>query len=759
MARSPYVWGIDIGKAALKALRCRPGDGSRRLVIDAFEYIEYPTFLSQPDADAAELVRNALAELTARHNLAGDTVAVSVPGQLGLTKFIKLPPIEAKKIPDIVKYEARQQIPFPLDQVVWSWQRLAGGMEESGFVIDAEVALFAMKSDQVEKTLAPLVESDVRVDILQLAPIALANLAMFDLLPDPAEIDPDKPPPSVALVSMGVDSTDLVVTNGLRIWQRSISIGGNSFTKALIKDQKLTFARAEEVKRNAVRAEDPKAVYTAMRPVFDDFALELQRSLSYFTSTDRTAEIGSVFMLGNAAGLRGLSDFVGKQLQLPVRRFELYRHLDAEEALQKPLFRDNRLAFGTSYGLAVQAAGRAGIQTSLLPRRIVLERQIDAKKPWAAAALSGLLIAALVAFAGGFLALRTFDEKLYAGALGEADRAKARSQTAEGSLAGIVDRQKQAVARQDYLLAVQSRRFQTLDMVRAVESLLPRDDADKRQKPIPIADRNEIYVERMDCQSMPDLSAWFASVKKQWELTHPGEAAAEPAEEVGAEEEQAEPAADADPAPGDTAEKASRPADGGGDPPADGAAAADAAPAAEPAAGEGDEGAAAPATPATPEGAGWVIEIAGHHFHNEPHHKPEEAAQFLRSTLIKNLSGKGRKVVVAGGPRAGEEVSVEELGIGFPVIISSSPVRTIRIADESRVEVAADRSMPGQAGFPRPPGRVEPRGDDDDAGEGDGMITLRRYDFVVQFVWKPRTPGAPEPPAAKAPAASEEGGG
>ena len=37
------------------------------------------------------------------------------------------PPVDSSKIPDIVKYEARQQIPFPLEEVIWDYQQLAGG--------------------------------------------------------------------------------------------------------------------------------------------------------------------------------------------------------------------------------------------------------------------------------------------------------------------------------------------------------------------------------------------------------------------------------------------------------------------------------------------------------------------------------------------------------------------------------------------------------------------------------------------------------
>ena len=459
MARSPYVWGIDIGKCAIKAVRCRMSTQPGKLTVEAFDYIEYPMILTQPEADPVALVQSALQEFIGRNTLKGDRVAVAVAGQSGLTKFIKLPPIEAKKIPDIVKYEARQQIPFPLEQVVWDWQRLAGGMEESGFVLDAEVAVFAMKKEQVAKALAPFMQAGIPVDLLQLAPVALANVVIFDQMPHPTPIDPDTPQPSIVLVSTGVDSTDLVITNGMRIWQRSFPLGGSNFTKALVNGMKLTFAKAEHLKRNAVRADDPKLVFKAMRPVFNEFASELQRSLNYFTGADRKATIGKVLLLGNPTKLRGLSDFVAKQLQLDVQRLDTFRNLEGPAVLAAPAFRENRLAFGTAYGLALQAAGGASISTNLLPREILQERLIESKKPWAVGALVGLLVASFISFVGMFFAWTTYAPPLYAKAFSQADGVKTRSQAAIAALDDVKQKQDAAIAQQQYLLRVEDRRF------------------------------------------------------------------------------------------------------------------------------------------------------------------------------------------------------------------------------------------------------------------------------------------------------------
>ena len=96
MAKGGAVWGIDIGQTALKALQCRPHEKEpRRLVVESFDYIEYPKILTQPEAEPAELIRESLATFLSRNDLKGDTVAVSVAGQSGLARFIKLPPVES----------------------------------------------------------------------------------------------------------------------------------------------------------------------------------------------------------------------------------------------------------------------------------------------------------------------------------------------------------------------------------------------------------------------------------------------------------------------------------------------------------------------------------------------------------------------------------------------------------------------------------------------------------------------------------------
>src|SRR5256714_13637567 len=174
------VWGIDLGQCGLKALRLENVNG--QVTATAFDYVEYPKILSQPDADPDQLTREALEKFLSRNHLRGDTVCISVPGQSGLARFVKLPPVEEKKSGDIVRFEAKQQIPFNLEEVVWDYQKIGAGIVTDGFALDTEIGLFAIKRDMIARSLQYFKEQNLDVHLIQMAPLALCNFVAFDLL-------------------------------------------------------------------------------------------------------------------------------------------------------------------------------------------------------------------------------------------------------------------------------------------------------------------------------------------------------------------------------------------------------------------------------------------------------------------------------------------------------------------------------------------------------------------------------------------------
>ncbi|TMQ32222.1 MAG: type IV pilus assembly protein PilM, partial [Planctomycetota bacterium] len=395
MPVQPGVWGIDLGQCALKALRVENIDG--QVTATAFDYVEHPKILSQPDADPDQLTREALEKFLSRNSLKGDLVAISIPGQSGLARFVKLPPVEEKKIGDIVRFEAKQQIPFNLEEVVWDFQKLNTGVVTDGFAMETEIGLFAIKRETVNRYLQHFKDVNVEVHIVQMAPLALCNFVSYDLIEKAGENPAEGPEPGgrkkcVVALDIGADNSNLVITDGARIiWQRPIPLGGNHFTRALTKDMKLTFAKAEHLKRNATKSPELKQILSSLKPVLNDFVGEVQRSLGYFTNTHRDATVQYMMGLGSAFRLPGLQKFLSEKLQLDVRKLQKLERLTGDEVVAAPVYTDNLLSFAVAYGLALQGLKVARLHTNLLPQEIRVERMIRGKKPWAAAAAAAML--------------------------------------------------------------------------------------------------------------------------------------------------------------------------------------------------------------------------------------------------------------------------------------------------------------------------------------------------------------------------------
>ncbi|OUW79919.1 MAG: pilus assembly protein PilM [Saprospirales bacterium TMED214] len=683
MAKSQSVWGIEIGQTALKALRCTMVDGE--VMADAFDFIEYPKILSQPEADADELVADAINQLLERNDAITDKVCISVPGQSGLAKFFKPPPVEVKKVGDIVRYEARQQIPFDLADVVWDFQMMPGSMVEEGYALESEVGLFAMKREQAYRQLAPFDHADIEVDVVQLAPLSLYNMLAYDRMNDRLDadvFDPDNPPASTVVLSIGTDSSDLIITNGFRIWQRSMPIGGNHFTRQLTKDLKLTFAKAEHLKRNAREAVDPKLVFQTMRPVFNDLVTEVQRSIGFFRSLDKKAEIGDLLLTGNTVKMPGLAAYLEKNLGYDVQVLDRFNRLTGDDVLANPAFRDNAPTFAVCYGLCLQGLNSSQMHTSLVPREILTERMIRAKKPWTVAALAVLLLGMSGHYAFTERSWATTHDDLWSNSLSAVT-------TMEGYKSDHEGKDSELDAKLSYLNVMgkevsgnAERRLKWLEIIKTVNNAVPRksfvDGKIPTRQEVPLDEREDIHITRFDTKYYEDLQDWWTEELAQryreeirnWALLTNNEL-----------DEEAE---------------------------------------------------AALASDTGPEGAGWVFELSCYHDYNKESLTTgggEIGSNHVRRVMTSSFLPDNplSKTVELPRPDGGQEVfTLAEMGILYPLMLDDNEPKMVKITNPDYDPAAA---------FGEDGGEDVGNGQDDD-GKEPAFFQVPRLEFVFQMVWQ-----------------------
>ncbi len=380
MAGDKGVWGIDVGQCALKALKLQFLDEQAEAI--AFDIVEYPKPLNTSDRagdELTELLAQAVRTLSERNSMAGNSVVIGVPGYQAFTRFSKLPPVEKKQLPAIVQFEAGQQIPYDMDQVIWDYQTFS----EEGSP-DVEVGIFCMRKELLDRYLTPFAEADLQPVIVQPAPLALYNYL---------EHDAQRPGKTTMLLDIGAESTDLIVSDRATVWTRAIPIGGNNFTERLVEAFRLEFPKAENLKRTAATSKYARQVFQAMRPVYQDLVAEIQRSVGRYSQTHRNAKMDRCVGMGNGFRLPGLQKFLQQNLNIKVERVSAFNRLRAGPGLNAPTLNENVLALGVAYGLAIQGLGGGRIASNLLPPQIAKRAVWRRKRPWFAAAAACMLLA------------------------------------------------------------------------------------------------------------------------------------------------------------------------------------------------------------------------------------------------------------------------------------------------------------------------------------------------------------------------------
>jgi type IV pilus assembly protein PilM len=173
-------------------------------------------------------------------------------------------------------------------------------------------------------------------------------------------------------------------------------MGGNTFTTAIAETFKLSFEKAEKLKRTAPVSKYARQIFQAMRPVFTDWSGEVQRSLGFYTNSNPDVKIARVIAMGGGTKLRGLVKYLSQTLQIPVEKPDAFKRLAVAPGISAAKFHENVSDFGVVYGLGLQGLGMARIESNLLPKSIARSMAWAGKMKYFIGAAVMLLVVSLM---------------------------------------------------------------------------------------------------------------------------------------------------------------------------------------------------------------------------------------------------------------------------------------------------------------------------------------------------------------------------
>src|ERR1043166_6329826 len=175
-----------------------------------------------------------LQEMLTAGSYTSRNVNICAPGYHTFSKFVKLPPVDTSKVTQIIQYEAQQNVPFPLEEVVWDYQIL--GAAPTG---ELEVLLVAVKSDIVEGLFRTAEKAGLRLQMVDVSPAALCNAFRYNY----GDLEG-----CTMLLDIGAKTSNLLFFEKGSVYSRGINIGANSITQDFSKESRLSFGEAERLK-------------------------------------------------------------------------------------------------------------------------------------------------------------------------------------------------------------------------------------------------------------------------------------------------------------------------------------------------------------------------------------------------------------------------------------------------------------------------------------------------------------------------------
>jgi type IV pilus assembly protein PilM len=344
-----------------------------------------------------ERLGELIQEVLKRHSLSAKQVSFAIPGRASFVRQLKVPRVSGDRLRRLIQYEARQQIPFPIEDIILDSHVFEAEGPEVG------VTLVAVRRTIIDQYCSMLKTAGLVPDTIDVTTLSLFDAFYPSLKKEEEEV--------VALVDIGASTTDIIVCKRGRVeFIRTAPQAGDHLTKALADQMGLEWEAAEELKvsigeldSTIDRTTDPLAygekdqaarVRVFLSKAFDGISNEIRRTLDFYVSQPDGEPIGKIFLTGGASRCPGIARFIGNRLGIACEVKSPFEGtlVNVETLQAEPL----ETTASILLGLCQRNISDVPLRMNFLPPAIVRQKEFEKRR--AILAAEGILLTFLIGF-------------------------------------------------------------------------------------------------------------------------------------------------------------------------------------------------------------------------------------------------------------------------------------------------------------------------------------------------------------------------
>jgi type IV pilus assembly protein PilM len=394
MLNSKSFLAVDFGAGSLKLAEFEVNEaGGLRLK----QYAIRPLGPEGAQESAREgVILKALQELITTKQIKARNLNVCAPGFHVFSKFVKLPPVDSGKVTQIIQYEAQQNVPFPLAEVVWDYQIL--GTTPGG---ELEVLLVAIKSDIVEGLFRIAENAGLTLQITDVSAAALCNAFRYNY----GDVEE-----CTLLLDIGAKTSNLLFFEKGKVFSRGINLGANAITQDFVNESKLRFELAEKLKIAEgfvslggayAEPENPQqaAIAKIARQFMTRLHIQVNQTLQFYRGQQGGSAPQRLFLAGGASIMPYTAQFFAEKLNIPVEYFNPLRSVQIDPAVNLEELAKSAHALGEVVGLGLRNLAQCPVELNLMPASTLRWQSFNQKKPYfIATVFSAVAVVAAVGF-------------------------------------------------------------------------------------------------------------------------------------------------------------------------------------------------------------------------------------------------------------------------------------------------------------------------------------------------------------------------